>query len=381
MDKALQERIRMQEEAKEAIRRSKYIAAILVTVGGGKGKIMLDILKELVKAGLVKSVLYLCDSRRLRDSEQDGFPAEIEKWGDTKMKSIITLECYQTVRKWQDRKYDLLLADEIDFALTPEYIKGILNNQFKYKVLVTGTLSVDKKPILEKIAPIVYRFSTVNAEQRGVVNKSEYFIYNYKMSESECKEYNNLTKKIGILAATGASFEDADMMFWIRKRKHFLNALDSSYLHTRKVMQWLYNSNKNHRLVVFCELTPQADRVCKHSFHGKNEKDDNLSKFQAGEINALAVVAKIKRGINLKDADVAIFEAFSGSSTEWEQRNGRMKRLALSKVAKIIFMIPWVKKINEETGEVIWKPTIVQEWLNRATVNITNINFKSLKIN
>jgi superfamily II DNA or RNA helicase len=378
--KALQARMTMQEIAKNNIRFASYNASVIVTVGGGKGKIMLDIANELVTAGKVKSILYVCDSTRLRDSDSEGFPAEIEKWGDSKLKKIITLECYQTTRKWEGKKFDLILGDEVDFAITTEYIKVFLNNEFKYKLLVSGTLSDPKREVLEKIAPIVYEFKTVAAEKAGVINKSEYYLYNYQMTDAECTQYNKLTKTIGILAAAGATFEDKDYMFWIRKRKHFLNSLESSYLHTRKVMKWLYNQNKNHRMVIFCELTPQADRVCKYSFHGKNEKDDNLTKFQNGEINALSVVAKIKRGINLKNADVAIFEGFSGSSTEWEQRNGRMKRLALTEVAKIIFLIPWCKKYDHEGEFKGWKPTVVRDWIERATTNISNIEFKTLKL-
>ena len=369
----------MQEQAKNAIRFADYMASIIVTVGGGKGKVMLDIARELVDAGKVKSILYVCDSTRLRDSDTEGFPAEIEKWGDDKLKKMITLECYQTTRKWEGRKFDLILGDEVDFAITKEYIKVFLNNEFKYKLLVSGTLSDAKWQILQKIAPIVYTFKTDAAEDAGVINKSEYFIYNYKMNDGECVEYNKLTRKIKILYAAGATFDDSDYMFWIRKRKFFLNSLDSSFVHCRKIMGSVYQENKNNRLVIFCELTPQADRVCKYSYHGKNEKEDNLSKFQSGEINAISVVAKIKRGINLKKANVAIFESFSGSSTEWEQRNGRMKRLALSEVAKIIFMVPWFKVVDEEGNET-WKPTVAREWINRATVNLPNIQFKNLKL-
>jgi superfamily II DNA or RNA helicase len=380
MDNSLQAKIKMQNEAEEAIRKANYYAAIIVTVGGGKGKIMLDMVKELIAAGKVKSVLYLCDNRRLRDSESDGFPGEIEKWGNEKMKSMIHLECYQTACKWVDKKYDLVLGDEIDFAITPKYILSIQNNKFKYMILVSGTLSLEKKLVLQKIAPIVYRFNTVNAEDAGVVNKTDYYKYNYRMSESECKTYNTLTKKISILTAAGASFGDPDLDFWIRKRKHFLNAMDTSQAHCRKLMNSVWQANHNNRLIIFCELTDQADKICKHSYHGKNEKDDNLGKFQRKEISCLSVVAKIKRGINLKDANVAIFEAFSGSSTEWEQRNGRMKRLALSKVAKVIFMVPWHSIVDKETGETKWKPTVVENWLNRATENIHNMTFKNLKL-
>lgn len=377
--KDLHARIEMQNEAKTAIRKSGYNATIIATVGFGKTKVMIDLAEELIESGEIKSILYLCDSRRLRDSDKDGFPAELDKWGSEKMRLITRMECYQTVARWVDQKYDLILGDEIDFAITPKYILGLLNNEYKYKILVSGTLTFEKKNILEKIAPIVYRVSTVDAEDAGVINKSEYYIYNYRLSESESKTYNTLTKKIGILSAAGATFADTDYMFWIRKRKQFLNYLDSSYLHCRKAMQFLWNKNKNSRVVIFCELTDQADRCCKWSFHGKNEQDDNLGKFQRGEISGLSVVAKIKRGINLKNADAAIFEGFSGSSTEWEQRNGRMKRLKLSEVATIIFLVPWYSKIDNE-GNIIWKPTVVQNWINRATENISNIHFKTLKL-
>jgi|GEM_PF-2435159 len=369
-----------QERAKEAVRKANYIASVIMSVGSGKGKMMLDLVKELIEAGKVKSVLYLCDNRRLRDSEEDGFPGEIEKWGNEKMKAMIHLECYQTVCKWQDRSYDLVLADEVDYAITPVYIKSLLNNKYKYKILVSGTLSLEKKRVLEKIAPIVYRFTTVDAENAGVINKTDYYKYHYKMTEGECKLYNTYTGKIASLAAIGTPFEDKEYIFWIRKRKQFLNSLTSSQEHCRKIMQAMYSKDKSNRMVIFCELTTQADAICKYSFHGKNEEDDNLSKFQSGAINALSVVAKIKRGINLKRANVAIFEGLSSSSTEWEQRNGRMKRLQLDETATVIFIIPWYTKKDRRTGEISWTPTVVEKWINKATENISNMNWKNLKL-
>jgi superfamily II DNA or RNA helicase len=375
----LSQRIKEQESVKLAIRENKYNCAILASVGFGKSKVMVDIAEELLSAGRIQNILYVCDNRRLRDSKTDGFPAEVEKWGSPKLQRIVTYECYQTVYKWENRKFDLLLADEFDFAITKEYLKAIINNVFKYKILMSGTLSKSKQKIVTQIVPIAYTIRTNEAEDKGIVNKSHYYVYNYKLTDSESREYNSLTKKIATLLKIQTPYDDPEFQFFLRKRKQFLATLETSYLHCRKIMKHVYNKDHDNRVIIFCEQTSQADKVCRYSFHGKNEEDDNFSKFQNGEINALSVVAKIKRGINVKKCNVAIFEAFSGSSTEWEQRSGRMKRLKTNEIAQIVFMIPWYKKINSD-GNSFYKRTVVGDWLYRATENIPNIEFKTLKL-
>lgn len=365
--KVLQARIKMQNEAKEAVRIANYIASLIITVGGGKGKIMLDLAQELLDKFKIKKILYVCDNRRLRDSSEEGFPEQIEKWGTPELKKIIQLECYQTAYKWIDQEYDLVLADEVDFSITPEFSKLFFNNKFRFKILVTGTLSSAKKKTLEEIAPIVYKCSTTDAEKRGIINKTQYYIYNYRLSDSESREYNKWTKVIA--KALAEERPKNQLNFLLGKRREILFTLDSSFQHCRKIMSWLWNRDKKTRLVIFCERRTQADRVCRWSYHGENEKDDNLTKFQTGEISGIAVVSKIKRGINLKNANTAIFEALSSSSTEFEQRNGRMKRLSTSDVALVIFMLPWYKKIDKE-GNVTWKPTIVDQWITKATENL-----------
>jgi superfamily II DNA or RNA helicase len=324
---------------------------------------MLDLAQELLDKYKIKKILYLCDNRRLRDSEEEGFPEQIEKWGSPALRKIITLECYQTTYKWKGEKYDLVLADEADFSITPEYAKVFFNNTFKYKILVTGTVSSDKKKTLVEIAPIVYRCSTTDAEKRGIINKTKYYIYNYRMTDSESKEYLKWTRALA--KALAEEREQESINFLANKRREVLFTLDSSVTHCKRIMSWLWHKSKQTRLVIFSERTSQADRLCKWSFHGKNEKDDNLQKFQSGEISGIAVVSKIKRGINLKNANTAIFEALSSSQTEFEQRNGRMKRLETSDVAEVIFMCPWYKTI---TGD--WKPTVVDTWITKATANL-----------
>jgi superfamily II DNA or RNA helicase len=382
MDKALEARIKNQEECKEAVRAADYKASFLSTVGSGKGKIFIDLALELFNSGKIKNVLYLCDNTRLRDTD-DGFPGELNKWGTPEFNKVVTLECYQTVYKWVDKKFDLVIGDEVDYAITPSYSKFFLNNKWDYILLASGTLTPEKRKVLITIAPIVFQLTMSDAEDLGVVNKTEYFVYNFKMTDSESRVYESLTRKISTLMSIEVGFDDPDMTFWLRKRKLFLNSLESSYLNCRKLMQYIYNQNHNNRVVIFCELTEQANKVCKYSFHGGNEDEDNLTKFQEGKINALSVVAKIQRGINLKNTNVGIFESMSGSTTRFEQKGGRFKRLHVDSMAQIIFMIPWAKRTSKDINgnmNVTWKETVVKGWVERATRNIPNLQLKTMKI-
>lgn len=374
--KKLSARVKAQEEAKDKARKANYRCTLIESVGTGKSKIMIDLAEELIRAGKVKSILYTCDNRRLKNDAEDGFPKELEKWASDEMKKMTVRQCYQTTYKWVGKKFDLILGDEVDMAITTEYIKTFLNNEFTYMILVSGTLSTPKRRVLHKIAPIVHEMRSFEAEQRGVVNKTVYYTYNFIMSEDEQRQYNTLTGKIRQLAKIGTPSDDKTYQFWIRKRKGFLNTLESSARHCRKIVKFLKDKNEKNRIIIFCERTEQADAVCEYSFHGENEKDDMLTQFQEGAINEIAVVAKVKRGINIKRCNWAVHESLSGSDTEWEQRAGRLKRLDVNEIAGIIFMIPWFKKKGEDT----YKASVVQEWVKRATSNIPNIKFNILKL-
>jgi superfamily II DNA or RNA helicase len=268
------------------------------------------------------------------------------------------------------------LADEFDMALTKEYSKIFFNTSFTYKILVSGTLTGKKRKLLAEIAPIVFNFTTYEAEEAGIINKTNYYVYNFRMTDEESEEYRKFNRKIALQMGLGNT---KTAQYWVGQRKEFLFKLDSSYNHTRKVMRWLWERDKSTRLVIFTQRTEQADRLCKHSYHGKNEKEDNLAKFQSGEISAISVVAKIKRGINLKNANTGLFESLDGSTTEWEQRNGRLKRLPTSNIANVIFMSGWCKHVDFE-GNVTYKETIVRQWIERAVGNLTGIELKDLKI-
>lgn len=100
-----EEKVVIQEEAFNEIRKAGFNASALIATGIGKAKLLIDIIKYLKP----KSVLYLCDSRDNRDKT---FPNEMTKWGEPWMFEVVDRYCFQTAHKFKGKKYDLLLADK-----------------------------------------------------------------------------------------------------------------------------------------------------------------------------------------------------------------------------------------------------------------------------
>lgn len=364
-----------QERAIRAVIENNYNGTVLASVGFGKNRVIIKLLKRLKDEFGFTKMLYLCDNRRLRDID---FPSEVDKWadGDQDLKKMIRCECYQTAYKWANESYDVVIGDELDFAITKQYIKVFFNNNFKKKICFTGTMTKSKMKVALTINPIVYTMTTTEAENKNLLNKSKYYTYNYRMTEAESQAYVDATRKLTKAMAAGSW----QVNKFMSERRELLFNLDSSVSNCRKIMKWLWDKDKQTRLVIFSERTAQADRLCRWSYHGGNEKLDNLEKFQNNEISGISVVSKIKRGINLKNANTAIFEMLGGTSTtEFEQKNGRMKRLPVSQIARVIFMVPWYCKKDAE-GNLTWHSTVVENWLYQATCNLTDIEFINLKL-
>ena len=109
---------------------------------------------------------------------------------------------------------------------------------------------------------------------------------------------------------------------------------------------------KDRRLLVFTGLSEVADGIGIPSYHSKSENDENLQKFQRGEINHLALVEKGKTGLSYKNLDCVILLNFTYNSENSAQSISRSLELDYSgKKAKIFILAinvkPEIKKIKE----------------------------------
>lgn len=371
---------KIQLEAFNALKTNNFNGIFLLPTGTGKSWVLIECLKYLVKHHNVKKIWYLCNSIPLRDTD---FIKELKAWDAEDLIPLINRMCYQTAYKMKDEEVDVLIADEFDYSLTEEYSKVYFNNKFQYKILTTAFIDKKKLKLSETIADIIYSKGLEEVENSKALNKSQYYFVNFLMSDEETKRYLQYNenvldctrKKANIaldLALKGEDHKEYPALkkkyqyaefrldTIVRARKRFLNSLQSSVHHCRKLMNDIYRSDNQCRILTFCELTKQADEVCKYSYHTASDPE-NLEKFRRKEIQSLSVCGKINRGVNIPGVNYIIFESCNQSKTQFIQRLGRGKRLLIDEFLKVYFLIP----CYYENGKLRY--TKIKDWINNAS--------------
>lgn len=351
---------KIQAEAFKALKKSGFDGIVMLPTGVGKGKIMIDSIHEIKP----KTIGYFCNTELARDVT---FKDELKKWDAAHLEPYIEFVCYQTACKWKGKKFDLGLFDEFDSALTPEYIKAITNNVFDKRIFVSATLEEAKKRKALKIAPIVYERNVIEMIEEKVLNKQKFYFVNYDLTPEENKRYLQFNKEFSYyLNQPKSKFNNFKLEQLKIFRKQFLNGLGSSV----KVAKWVLNKldKPENKVMVFTGLSKQADKICPpYSFHSKNDIEGlkYFQQFCAGIINKIVIVNKVDRALNIVGVNNIIFESVDSSKTKLTQRTGRGMRLHVDDTLNIFFLIPYYRDYKG-----MKKPTIVQNWILKSTVEM-----------
>lgn len=356
-----EEKLKIQQEAVEALRKHSFNGIVLLPTGTGKTFVLIESLKELYKPGM--RVIYTCDSKLLRDVD---FNKELLKWDAEEYSELIEKECYASAYKIKGQHYNIALVDEGDYALTPEYSKFFFNNTFDHIIFVTASLESKKRSLARKIAPIVYTKKIKEIEERKVINKLQFIYVPYALSKKENERYLQFNKTFReYLMRDQTAAIKKRLEFLQIERSHFLAGLESSAYICRSLMRKLYLDNNDCKILIFCGLNSQADAVCKYSYHSENEHLNNLEKFDNGEITACAVCGKVNRGKNIVGVNHIIVENPKRSETLMIQRTGRGRRLGVEDILQVYLLIPYFK-----TKYGMVKPTVVLDWVKEAAKNM-----------
>ena len=311
----------------------------------------------------------------------------------------IDIENIQTAYKWMGRKYDLIILDEVHTIMTPEYCKLLENNESKYVLGLTATHDItdenDKKYYYDKYCPIVYEY--YNSAEDGLINKTRFFIVNHDLSDNdrivvkirgkqyergELEYYVYLTERMkhgqNLMLAQGSQdwFRDAAAWFWkgqgttqqkgaaavymnaIKARKNFLLNLPSTGRIAKRISGGIRAEFPKAKVLVFSELTAQADKISKHTVHSKNSNKVNallIEDFNNGRVRELGSCNSLTLGLNLVGATHAVMESYIGSATKSKQKKGRLDRLAADEHADMwMIRVPgtqsdkWFKKMTNK---------------------------------
>jgi superfamily II DNA or RNA helicase len=353
-------------------------------MGVGKSKIFSDAINYIMSTNKKDSILacklpiiILVNSRYLRDKE---LPLELKKWGCNHKVKIV---CYQTACRWKDKDIGLLLADELDYAITEKeaYLKSFTANNYKYFLGLTGTMIPEK---YEKAVTVFnsypfYKYSLEQAQIDGVLNKLMIWVHEVPLSTERSDEapygevfkykwiqskIDDIKNQIGdqyreILNLKRAGADSRKVEEEITKLSNFKRYWESSPKNcnsrmsmmrsTKSLIEYakllktnILNFNEKNKVLIFSQLTKDVNLITDNRFHGESPDPSIVDSFNRGEIRDLGVIRKVHRGVNFVGLNNCIVQSYTSSHTDAQQAYiGRMVRLPSDQIGHIHFLVSY----------------------------------------
>ena len=354
-----------------------------IITGLGKTFISLHALYTMKKDDRIH--LFLAEQvDRVKDLKDD-----IEKYNKLFKRDVLNdynlqFYCYQTVYKWKNKHFGLVIADEIHDSITPAYSKFYFNNTYDAIIGLSATIPLETKYIindrvvtkgmfLNKIAPICFTYSIDDGQKDNTSRKLEVYII-----ENELDSIKK-TVKAGSKKKPFYQSEQAAYDYWNtqHKRAWFEEDYDKQQLRIRITAQKrssiLYNLESKVEIVkkllhvldtktiIFGNSIPSLLKITPNVITSKNSavKNDRLrDAFDNDKIQVIGSFKKLKQGANLKDLDNCIIMSYYSTDKDFIQRIGRLRN-------------------NNTVGRVFiirTKDTQEEIWFNKIFENLNNLD-------
>ena len=361
-----------QNEAFVAWNKAGKKASLFCITGFGKNRLALKAASN-IQSG---KILFLAEAS---DREFD-LRNEEKKWNYTGLK--IEFMCYQSAYKLQGQHFSLVIADEIDLSLTPVYSSFYFNNSYDQIMGLTATLdkndkvnpddplSLNKLDLLNKFAPVCYKYTIDQGQISGTARKLIiYKIYHeldkVKLSvDVGTKKKSDITTEYSGYQKLNTKFNQAMFApdhirnFVIRnasgKRAKLLYDLPSKIEPVKK----LVNSLKT-KTILFGNSLDSLNKITNNVISSKKSDKTNEKirvSFEKGKINLIASFKKLQRGANLTGLDNCIIMSYYSKEKTLIQEIGRLR-------------------LNDKLGQVfifVTKETKEEDWFNKMLENITS---------
>jgi len=270
-------------------------------------------------------------------SVQEAWVNELEKMNLTdKLTDHIEYSTYLSINKHNPNNYDVVYLDECHSLLDNH--ESFLN-AYTGKILgLTGTppkrKGTEKYRMVQKYCPIIYNFTVDEATDSNILNNYKIIVHKLNLSglstlgkvnkttggnwyTTEKKDYEYFTQRV-VDAATqkqkqfAAIMRMKAMMEYPTKESYALGLI----------------KNISEKCIIFANTQKQADRMCKHSYHSKNNNsEDNLELFRDGRIDKLSCVLQLSEGVTIPGLKQGIIMHAYGNERKTAQRIGRLLRL------------------------------------------------------
>ena len=260
---------------------------------------------------------------------------EAEKIGCEDLLKHITFSTYRSLNKHNPDSFDVIYLDECHSLL--ESHTPFLDNFKRNIVGLTGTppkrKGSEKYRMVQKYCPIKYEFSVDEAADNKILNDYKIIVHKLKLSG-----IRDLPKK----KKDGSFWYNTEKKDYEYVTQRFLAAVKpkerqfASIMRMRSIMEYRTKEsyvkslikNMESKCIVFANTQAQADRICSHSYHSKNNNSDrNLELFSDGRIDKLSCVLQLSEGVTIPGLKQGIIMHAYGNERKTSQRIGRLLRL------------------------------------------------------
>ena len=353
---------------------------IKVVTGGGKTFFAIYCLKRYLENDSQKSILIVVPSIALLDQWYDSLSQnfddkEISLNGGGEQTKIITKICISTIDSLKniisliDAENTLLIVDECH-KIGTEKRGEMLTNAWHATLGLSATPERDYDDnfyiIIKKIlGDIIFDYDYIDArEDEVIVNFKLLYGYAALLPEEENK-YKKFTKSIQRRAATigGQDMNDYPLKMLIFNRARLVKNSKNRIPYGIELIQ----KYERDSWIVFTENKKQAKEFNKivNKLKGFNsgiyntdlnddERQENLEKFKAGNLNVLVSCTALDEGFDMPEADGAMILSASSSKRQRIQRMGRVLRITANKENALIVTVYSSKteyeKLREESN-------------------------------
>ena len=353
---------------------------IKVVTGGGKTFFAIHCLKRYLENDPQKSILIVVPSIALLDQWYDSLSQnfddkEISLNGGGEQTKVITKICISTIDSLKniisliDAENTLLIVDECH-KIGTEKRGEMLTNAWHATLGLSATPERDYDDnfyiIIKKIlGDIIFDYDYIDArEDEVIVNFKLLYGYAALLPEEENK-YKKFTKSIQRRAATigGQDMNDYPLKMLIFNRARLVKNSQNRIPYGIELIQ----KYERDSWIVFTENKKQAKEFNKivNKLKGFNsgiyntdlnddERQENLEKFKAGNLNVLVSCTALDEGFDMPEADGAMILSASSSKRQRIQRMGRVLRITANKENALIVTVYSSKteyeKLREESN-------------------------------
>lgn len=339
----------------------------------GKSKVAIDIIYHLLEKNSLnnsqplKILLVVAET-----AHKNNWKEEFKKW-KANMDNI-TIECYASLKKYRNSKWDLIIFDEAHHLGSDLRLDIISELKADNIVLLSATLPDQTVRAISDIFGefAIHRVTLKQAIKWGILPEPKVYLIPLTLDDTDphciireewgkkelrvthkCKfnerweylknkeKYPNITLEIACTERQKYDYLSEQFEYWRKrflstrqefiknkwlqigsKRKRFLGEIKTNSVYT------LIQKLKKKRFICFCTSIEQAEILGgKNSIHSK--KDNSLSiidKFNTKRINNLFAVGMLQEGQNLTNIEAGIIVQLDGQERPFIQKFGRSLR-------------------------------------------------------